>query len=239
MQFFLSLVLWVAGLLHFAMITIVGLPLLLLLPARKFFPLARWLCRNQLRVMGCPLEVLGLDKVPRDRGVLLLGNHESLFDVFAVGGALPSHAIGLEAAQHFKMPAWGRITRAWGNLPLPEGKPAQAKTTFRRAAEVLASGTNVIILPEGHRTRTGSLGELQRGAFRLAMRTHADIQPFVLQGLYEFHNTHSWRLHPRTLRVVYGDVIPFESFADATVEELKERIRHELLKLEGDDTPNL
>jgi 1-acyl-sn-glycerol-3-phosphate acyltransferase len=109
---------------------------------------------------------------------------------------------------------------------------AEARGTFERAAEILASGTDVIILPEGHRTRTGTLGDVKKGAFHLAIATKADIVPFVQQGLYEFHNTHSWRLFPQKVRVIYGKPIPFESFKDSSVEELKERVRETLLKLD-------
>ena len=231
-QTVISLFFWSLGLVHFAVLAGIAIPLLLVLPARRIFPLARWLCRNQLRFMGCRLEVLGLENVPKDRACLLLGNHESLFDVFAVGGTLPRFAVGLEADSHFKIPLWGRITRTWGQLSLPEGRMAEARETFEQAAEVLASGTDVIILPEGHRTRTGALGALKKGAFHLALATKADILPFVQQGLYEFHNTHSWRLFPRRLRVIFGKPIPFESFKDLSVEELRERVRQVLLELD-------
>ncbi len=85
-----------------------------------------------------------------------------------------------------------------GEHPTSEGRISEAQSALDRAAEVLRDGTHVVILPEGHRTRTGRLGPLKKGAFYLALATEADICPFVLQGLYEFKNTHSWRLHPRS-----------------------------------------
>lgn len=231
----LSLVLWLLGLVHFLAIGIIVLLLLMLFPARRVFPLVQWLCRNQLRIMGCSLEVHGRDCVPSDRAVLLMGNHESLFDVFAVASALPRFAVGLEADHHFKMPLWGRLTAAWGNLPVPEGRIAAALETFDQATAVLASGTDVIILPEGHRTRTGFLGELKKGGFHMALGTKADILPFVQQGLYEFHNTHSWRLYPRRLKVVFGQPIPYDSYKDQSVDQIRERVRTALLELDLDD----
>lgn len=235
MNALLSLVLWLLGLAHFVAMTMIALPLLILFPARRVFPLAQWLCRNQLRIMGCTLEIDGKACVPDDRALLFLGNHESLFDAFVVPGSVPRFAVGIEAAQHFKIPLWGRLTAAWGNLPLPEGRIAGALETFDRAAAVLAAGTDVIILPEGHRTRTGSLGELKKGAFHMALAIKADILPFVQQGLFEFHNTHSWRLHPRRLKVVFGRPIPYESFKDMSVDQLRERVRKALLELDNDE----
>ncbi len=133
----LSLVLWLLGLAHFAAIAIIVLLLLMFFPARRVFPLVQWLCFNQLRIMGCSLEVHGRDYVPSDRSVVFLGNHESLFDVFAVASALPRFAVGIEATSHFKIPIWGRLTAAWGNLPVPEGRIAEARETFDQAAALL------------------------------------------------------------------------------------------------------
>lgn len=228
----LSLILWFVGLVHFGVMGVIVLPLLFLFPPRRIFPLAQWLCRNQLRVMGCRLAIHQTARMPDDRALLLLGNHESLFDVFALAGAVPRFSVGLEAAQHFKIPLWGRLTAAWGNLPLREGRLTTALETFDQAADVLASGTDVVILPEGHRTRTGSLGELKKGAFHMALAIKADILPFVQRGLFEFHNTHSWRLYPRRLEVVFGRPIPYESFKDLSVDQLRERVRQALLDLD-------
>jgi 1-acyl-sn-glycerol-3-phosphate acyltransferase len=229
----LSALLWLVGVIHFLLVASVVGAALLVLPARRIFPLARLACRMQLLVMGCPLEVVHTVPLSRDTAYLFVGNHESLFDVFAIGAALPGHAIGLEAEPHFRYPVWGRITRAWGNLPLPEGRIGEARKALERAAEVLRGTTHVVILPEGHRTRTGRLGPLKKGAFHLAHATRATICPFVQQGLYELHNTHSWRLRPRRLRVIFGAPLTWREYADDSPEQLRERVRALLEALDG------
>lgn len=229
----MSVVLWTIGVLHFLIAAVAVLLLLVVFPARTFFPLVQLVCRVQLRLMGCRLEIVNPEIAKTGSAFLLLGNHESVFDVFAIGAALPGFAIGLEADQHFRFPLWGWITRSWGNIPLPEGRINEARSALDRAAAVLRDGTHVVILPEGHRTRTGRLGPLKKGAFYLALATEADICPFVMQGLYEFKNTHSWRLHPRTLRVVFGQPIPWQSYAADSPAELMERVRHALEGLDA------
>ncbi len=228
----LSIVLWALGVLHFLLAAPIVLMLLLILPARLVFPLAQLVCRVELLLMGCRLEVVHTEILRPGSAYLFLGNHESIFDVFAIGAALPSYAIGLEADSHFRFPIWGWITRAWGNIPMPEGRIIKARSALSRAAEELRSGTHVVVLPEGHRTRTGQLGPLKKGAFYLALETEADICPFVLQGLYEFKNTHSWRLHPRTLRVVFGKPIPWRSYAEDSPVEIRDRVREALEELD-------
>jgi len=220
----LSGVLWTIGILHLALAIGVFLPLMFIFNPRRLFPLARFLCRNQLLVMGCPLRVRGMENFPKDGACLLMGNHESLFDIFAIIGAIPSYATALEAAQHFDFPVWGAVIRRWGVIPLPERRIREALKALDRARELLKSGRHVIILPEGHRTRSGQLAPLKKGAFHLARAAEADVLPFIFEGLYEFQNVHSWRLHPRVLQVRFCRLIPFSEHRELPRGDLRKKL---------------
>jgi len=220
----LSLLLWVSGIIHLVLALLFYLPILMVFGPRHSFLIARFLCRTQLLAMGALLQVEGAENFPQDQACLLMGNHESLFDIFAIIGALPDYAAALEAAPHFRLPVWGTIIRRWGVLPLPEGRLREAVASLERATDLLIEGTSVIILPEGHRSRDGHLGPLKKGAFRLARKSKADVLPFVLEGLYEFHNVHSWRIHPRVLRVRFCRLIPFTEIEDLPQDEFRNLI---------------
>ncbi len=173
--------------------------------------MVRMLARSQLRIVGLRLKVVGLENFENGRTYLMLGNHESLFDAFAVPASIPHHAVGIEAAGHFKWPLWGYLTRKWGNIPVIRTNLPKAIESLQKAAGVIASGTPVIVLPEGHRTLTGHFSEFKKGPFHLAKAAKADILPFILSGLYEFNNKNSWHLNPGTARVVFGAPIPYKS----------------------------
>ncbi len=221
----LSLLLWGLGLLHLGLGLLVVIPLMEVFGARRIFPLARLLCRCQLLMMACPLVVEGKENLPAEGPCLLMGNHESLFDIFAIIGALPFYVTALEAAPHFDFPIWGHVIRRWGIIPLPEKQIRAAIRSLEKARGHLEKGARVVVLPEGHRTRTGNLGPLKKGAFRLALEASVPVIPFVLDGLYEFQNVHSFRLHPRVLRVRFCPPLAPESFEDSSVEELREGFR--------------
>lgn len=224
----LSAVLWFFGISHFLLAACIFLPLMEIFGARRIFPIARFICRNQLRVMGCRLWVEGMENFPVDRACLIMGNHESLFDIFAIIGALPCYVTALEAAAHFRFPIWGHIIRKWGIIPLPERRIYHALQSLDEARQRLEAGEYVVVLPEGHRTRTGNLRPLKKGAFHLALTAEADILPFVFDGLYEFQNTHSLRLHPRKLQVRFCPLLPHESFHEASIDEIRELVRVQL-----------
>jgi len=60
---------------------------LFLFNANTIFPMVRILARCQLRIMGLRLKVVGLEHFENGSTYLIMGNHESLFDVFAVPAA--------------------------------------------------------------------------------------------------------------------------------------------------------
>ncbi len=223
-----SAFLWTIGGLHFFMIFLIVGSGLIFFKGKTLFPLVRILARSQLRIAGLRLKVTGLNHVQKKKAYLMVGNHESLFDVFAIPAALPEHAVGIEAASHFNWPLWGFLTRRWGNVPLYRRDLPKAIEGLDRAAELLASGTSVVVLPEGHRTLTGQIGDFKKGPFHLARTVKADILPFVLCGLYQYNNKHSWQLNPGDARVVFGPPLAYHDYAHLTVDELSQIVKQKM-----------
>jgi 1-acyl-sn-glycerol-3-phosphate acyltransferase len=198
---------------------------------RRLFPLVGALTRILLRIMGAPVLLYGRRLLDPDRAYLFLGNHQSLFDLFAVPAALPAFAVGVEAESHFSLPLWGSLTRRWGNIPIPRSDRERAIRVLESARAQLRSGTSVVILPEGHRTRDGALGEFKMGPFHLAHGAEADIVPFALCGLFRFQPKGRFLLRPGPVSVVFGAPISYETVREMTPSELRGRVRREIEKL--------
>ncbi len=198
---------------------------------RRLFPLTAALTRTLMRIVGAPVTVFGKERLDPGRAYLYLGNHQSLFDLFAVPAALPSFAVGVEAASHFSLPLWGSLTRRWGNIPIPRSDRKRAIPVLETARKRLAAGTSIVILPEGHRTRDGSLGPFKMGPFHLALASGADIVPFALCGLFRFQPRGRFMLRPGPTAVVFGDPIPRTSIREMTPAQLRDRVRGEIGRL--------
>jgi 1-acyl-sn-glycerol-3-phosphate acyltransferase len=197
---------------------------LLFLPGRTIFPVVRVFFRFQLLIMGVPLKVVGLEQVNRNKSYIIMGNHQSLFDVFAVPAAIPMHFVAVEAAHHFQWPIWGWVTKKWGNISLPRRDLPKAIERLDKARQVIESGTSIVILPEGHRTLDGELREFKKGPFHLAHAAKADILPFAINRLFEYKSKNSWRLNPTAARVVFGKPIPYDTFKNGSVDEIRDRV---------------
>jgi len=227
-EIFGSSLLWTAGLIWFLVcFSVLSFGLSISSP-RRLFPVVGVLTKILLRIMGAPVAISGQQRLDPKRAYLFLGNHQSLFDLFAVPAALPFFAVGVEAASHFTLPLWGSLTRRWGNIPIPRRDRAKAITVLDAARSRLQSGTSIVILPEGHRTRNGKLGDFKMGPFHLALAAKADIVPFAMSGLFRFQPKGRFLIRPGLVAVVFGPPIPHDAVRKLSAVQLRDRVRDEI-----------
>ncbi len=210
---------------------------LLVLSRENVFATARFLFNIQIRIMGIRLTVSGLEHIDHNRTYLILGNHQSLFDLFVVPSAIPLCYVAVEAAYHFFIPVWGYLIRKWGNIPIHRNDLQKAIDSLEQAKKALLSGNSIIILPEGHRTRTGKIGPFKKGPFHLAKNANADILPFAISGLYHYNQKGSLALRPGPVHVAIGPPIPFSAFKNRSVETLRETVRNCIMGLQHPEIP--
>lgn len=150
------------------------------------------------------VEVVGLDKVPRDRAVVLAPNHISDFDpVFVLGMILDFSRYRILAKKElFKNPLIGWFLGCLGAVPIDRGK-GDTETIDRVIAEC-KQGTKVLVFPEGTRSKDGRLGKLKSGAFVIAAKAGADILPCRI-----IYDTPDARMHLFCrIRICFGELIP-------------------------------
>jgi 1-acyl-sn-glycerol-3-phosphate acyltransferase len=99
------------------------------------------------------LEVIGLDRVPRDGPLLVVPNHDSQWDPLAIGLALhPRRSLRfLARAELWKIPGLGPILNGLGQIQIDRG--AGDRQALRNAVDALEGGEAVCIFPEGRLSR--------------------------------------------------------------------------------------
>ena len=150
------------------------------------------------------IEVVGLDKVPRDRAVVLAPNHISDLDpVFVLGMILDFSRYRILAKKElFKNPFIGWFLGCLGAVPTDRGK-GDTETIDRVIAEC-KRGTKVLVFPEGTRSKDGRLGKMKSGAFVIAAKAGADILPCRI-----IYDTPDARVHLFCrIRICFGELIP-------------------------------
>jgi 1-acyl-sn-glycerol-3-phosphate acyltransferase len=126
-------------------------------------------------------RVTGREHIPPSGGVLLVSNHASFLDVFAVGVGCPRPLRFMARSTLFN-PVLGPLMRSVGAFPIDRegGGTAGLRETLR----LLKNGSIVLMFPEGTRTLTGELGPVQPGMAAL-MRARVPVLPAGVAGTFE------------------------------------------------------
>ncbi len=219
-----SIFLWVSGALFFFFSFLIIMFHLFFFSRKQTYQAARRLFSVLIRLMGIKLTVSGRENINGSRTYIFMGNHQSLFDIFVIPAAIPSCFVGVEAAYHFNIPVWGYLIRKWGCIPIKRDDLKKAVKSLDMAAETLKSGMSIAILPEGHRTVTGEIASFKKGPFHLAKEAKADILPFAVAGLFNYHPKSSLILNPGRVGVNIGRPILHKDFKDFSVEKLREHV---------------
>lgn len=219
-----SLYAWLVWVLHLLILGPFTLLATLISPHLGFWAL-KLVAGSALFLTGIRVKVTGRERVDWSRSYIFMGNHQNLLDPFAYVLAMPRHVVGIEKRENLRIPIYGWLSRAWGNLPIDRSNPQAARETIALAAERFKQGTSVTIFPEGTRTKDGSIGPFKKGGFHLAVDAQADIVTFTFNGAFDRLVTGSWRITPGVIEVVFGEAIPTSGYSRETLDELVERVR--------------
>jgi 1-acyl-sn-glycerol-3-phosphate acyltransferase len=140
------------------------------------------LWRTVLALLG-GLRVQGVSGLPAGPCVIV-ANHRSHADTVALIAALPAGrrpAVAAAADYWFRGALRPGICRALcAAFPVRRGGGGSAD--LAAAAELLAAGHDVIVFPEGTRSRDGNTGRFHRGAARLAAAAGVPLVPAGIGG---------------------------------------------------------
>jgi cytidylate kinase len=124
----------------------------------------------------------GIENIPKGAAIIA-PNHISFMDPPLVGAFYPNEAHILANDYLFKVPIVGWIIKRL-NAHSVSGT-VQDSTAIKAVTSILFKGNQVIIFPEGSRSKNGEILPLKRGVAMLSSLTGAAIVPTVIVGAYE------------------------------------------------------
>lgn len=132
------------------------------------------------------LRKLDTDKIPNNPAIYV-GNHQSFLDALIFNQAMPysklKNTYYIAVAVHFDTPI-RRYLADRGNILIIDINK-NLKETLQISAKVLREGKNLVIFPEGARTRDGELQEFKKTFAILAKEMNIPVVPFGIRGAYE------------------------------------------------------
>jgi 1-acyl-sn-glycerol-3-phosphate acyltransferase len=117
------------------------------------------------------------------RGHVVVANHESQADPFLLSH-LPWDMRWVAKKEMFRYPLVGWAMYLSRDIPLTRGDGESVRKMLDACKETLASGLNVMLFPEGTRSKDATLLPFKNGAFQLAIETGAPILPIALHGTH-------------------------------------------------------
>ena len=151
----------------------------------------RWLGRSALVAMGIPLEVRGIEKIPA-QGAVLVFNHSSYLDVFALAATLPGEPAIVakrELAQQFVA---GPILRRLGTPFVERYDVSSSLTDAATLGGLARDGRLLVFFPEGTFTRRAGLSGFYLGAFKVAAEAGLPILPGIIKGTRTVLRSDQW-----------------------------------------------
>jgi 1-acyl-sn-glycerol-3-phosphate acyltransferase len=118
------------------------------------------------------------------RPYVAVANHESFADIFLISH-LPWEMKWLSKEAIFRIPVMGWMMRMAGDIAVRRDQASSRSKALEDCRDRLAKGVSVVILPEGTRSRDGTLLPFQPGAFLLAVDLGLPILPMVVAGTAE------------------------------------------------------
>ncbi|MCI0703226.1 MAG: 1-acyl-sn-glycerol-3-phosphate acyltransferase [Planctomycetia bacterium] len=130
---------------------------------------------------GFSFRYSGRKNIPREGPVLLVSNHESMFDPCLVGVASGRYLSYLARSNLFTQPVLGWVIRNLHAIPIDRG---MGKDGINAVLEALGKGWAVVMFPEGERTHTGEVEPLKPGVSLLIKRVKCPIVPVGIAGSF-------------------------------------------------------
>jgi len=141
--------------------------------------LTRFWGRLLIGICGVTVELQGLENLDGLRSFVLVSNHQSFFDIFAIATYLPREMRFVAKKELLRIPVIGYALQHADHVMIR--RQAGGKE-IRRALEIARKGYSFSVFAEGHRFNDNRVHEFSDGAAWLAILTKLPVVPMAISG---------------------------------------------------------
>jgi Long-chain acyl-CoA synthetases (AMP-forming) len=173
-------------------------------------------------------QVEGLPNLPKENPFIIAPNHASYLDGFLIAASLPKELIKdtyfVGAKEYFEGKIGDIIAKHFHVIPVDT--QSSVKETLIKSAAILKSKKNLVIFPEGARTRDGKLLPFKKGVAILSKELKVPIVPTAIKGSYEAMKIGDIFPKPKKIVVRYGWPLLYYEFSyDEIIGRLEEAVQ--------------
>ena len=198
---------------------------------RAFYAVAPLWIRTIFWLGKVDYRISGWDALPEDirteqQPVIFMSNHESNLDPAVLTDAIPFPAVYLLKRELKWINPIGWAATMAGFIYVDRSDRERAMRSIHEAAQEVRGGKNLVMFPEGTRTRTGEMLPFKKGGFALALEADVPIVPLATVGGFNMLPAGSLLMKARTYVVVFGQPVNPREFPnrEALMAEVRTRI---------------
>ena len=181
--------------------------------------------KSLLKIAGVKINVNGIENIPNDKTVLFIGNHQGNFDIPIYLSTIPILIGFVAKIETEKIP----LVRTWMRLMkcvfMDRSSLRKSSEAIIHGIKNLKAGYNMVIFPEGTRSRGDKTGEFKAGSFKLATKSKVPVIPVTMNGSYKImeHGNGPW-IKPANVELTIHAPIDTSSLTKEEVDNLPSKI---------------
>ncbi len=192
--------------------------------------ISRFWGRLNLVLSGVSMSVIGDELIDENQPYIVMANHQSYYDVFALIGYLPLHLKWVMKMELRRIPIFGIVCEKVGHIYVDRGNSEKARKSLKAAGEKIRAGSSVAFFPEGTRSPDAKLQPFKKGGFVMALEAGVPILPVTVVGGRKILPKKSLRILPGNMKIIIHEPIPVNEYTYETKEKLIEQVRRVIEK---------
>jgi 1-acyl-sn-glycerol-3-phosphate acyltransferase len=171
---------------------------------------------------GVKVEIDGLEHLAGLKSYVLVCNHQSFFDIFAICAWMPGEPRFVAKQELGKIPVLGLAMRRSGHIMIDRAKGGQA---IRKALKIAREGFSIVVFAEGTRFSDSRVHPFNDGAAWLGIATRQKCVPMAVSGTASFFPRGARIVRPgRRMRMAIGPPIDTTELRGADREALTRQL---------------
>lgn len=194
------------------------------LPSRNFISTFIAKLSHLLLKIYNRLSINGMKNIPLNRPVIFAPNHQSFIDGPIVTSGLSAEVLRNSYFYATEEHVQGSF-RKWfarnNNIILMER--GNLRNSILKLAEVLKQGKNIVIFPEGARTKTGDMGSFKKTFAILSKELNVPIVPVCITGAYDALPRGTHFISPNKIKLDF--LPPVQPAANKSYDEISDLVK--------------
>lgn len=180
---------------------------------------------DRMKDSGADVNVYGLENIPKEGSMLFVSNHQSNFDILLLLSYLPVSKGFVAKVELGKFPFVNQWMRRIHCLFMDRNDIKQSAQIIVDGIKQLKNGINLVVFPEGTRSKNGSLGEFKAGSFKLATKSKRPLVPITIDGTRNIMEANNYRIKAGTINLYIHKPIDTTLLSKEEIAELPEMVK--------------